>query len=160
VRGRKLAAAVFFGACFGFLISWGQFSDPDRIRQMLLLEDPYLYEMMFSAMAVGFVGIHLLRRRKARALITGQPISWKIERPRPNHIVGAAIFGAGWAITDSCPAPIAAQLAQGVAWSLLTIAGVLIGIELFFRRKETSPAASQRKPGKGSLPRSPLAGDS
>lgn len=139
MKHRKLLAAVFFGACFGFLISWGQFSDPDRIRDMLLLKDLYLYEMMLSAMAVGFVGIHLLRRHKARALFTGQPISWKIEAPRRNHITGAATFGLGWAITDSCPAPIAAQLAQGVAWSLVTIAGVLIGIEIYLRRQDALP---------------------
>src|SRR3954463_10447636 len=60
-----------FGALFGFLISWGQFSDPDRIRDMLLLRDPYLYLMMFSAIAVAGAGTLLLRRRRARALATG-----------------------------------------------------------------------------------------
>lgn len=140
MNARKLVAALFFGACFGFLISWGQFSDPDRIREMLLLDDPYLYEMMFSAMAVGFVGIHLLRRRGTRSLITREPISWKVERPSRDHVVGAAIFGLGWAVTDSCPAPIAAQLAQGVGWSLATIAGVLIGITLFFRQRDRASA--------------------
>ena len=36
---RKKAAAVGFGVAFGFLISWGQFTDPDRIREMLTLSD-------------------------------------------------------------------------------------------------------------------------
>ncbi|MEA2421476.1 MAG: hypothetical protein QOF55_575, partial [Thermoleophilaceae bacterium] len=52
------------------------------------------------------------------------------------HIVGAAIFGVGWAVADSCPAPIAAQLTQGVLWSLFTIAGIFVGVELFLRRRE------------------------
>jgi uncharacterized membrane protein YedE/YeeE len=50
--------------------------------------------------------------------------------------VGAAIFGLGWAVVDSCPAPIAAQLAQGVWWSLCTIAGVAIGVLVYLRRQE------------------------
>jgi uncharacterized membrane protein YedE/YeeE len=129
-----MVAAGVFGAAFGFLISWGQFTNPDRIREMLLLEDPYLYLMMFTAMGVGFVGIRIARRRRATALLTGEPINWKVERPQANHIVGAAIFGLGWAVADSCPAPIAAQLAQGVLWAVPTIAGVLVGIELHFRR--------------------------
>jgi hypothetical protein len=56
-------------------------------------------------------------------------------------VAGAAIFGVGWAITDSCPAPIAGQLAQGVLWSLFTIAGVMLGIALFFRRARVSTHA-------------------
>jgi uncharacterized membrane protein YedE/YeeE len=141
---KVLLAAGAFGSAFGFLISWGQFTDPDRIREMLLLEDFYLYLMMFTAMAVGFVGIRVVRRRRKTALLTGEPISWKVEKPRANHIAGAAIFGLGWAISDSCPAPIAGQLAQGVLWAVPTIAGVLIGIELFFRRSEQRLPLAQR----------------
>jgi uncharacterized membrane protein YedE/YeeE len=131
------AAAVAFGAVFGFAITWGQFTDPDRLREMLLLEDPYLYLMMATAVTIGFVGVRLLRRNRVRALLTGAPISWSADRPERRHVAGAAIFGLGWAVTDSCPAPIAGQLAQGVFWSVLTIAGVVAGIALFFRRAES-----------------------
>ena len=129
------AVAVGFGAVFGFAISWGQFTDPDRLREMLLLRDPYLYLMMATAVAIGFVGVRVLRRLHVRALLTGTPISWTTSRPERRHVVGAGIFGIGWAITDSCPAPIAGQLAQGVLWSIFTIAGVLAGIAVFFRRQ-------------------------
>jgi uncharacterized protein len=135
------AVAVGFGAVFGFAISWGQFTNPDRLREMLLLQDPYLYVMMATAVTIGFVGARLLRRRRARALMTGAPIAWTTTRPERRHVVGAAIFGVGWAITDSCPAPIAGQLAQGVAWSLFTIAGVMLGIALFFRRARVTTHA-------------------
>ncbi len=136
-------AAVAFGAVFGFAISWGQFLDPDRIREMLLLEDPYLYLMMATAVAVGFIGVRLLRRFGVRALLTGTPVAWSADRPERRHVAGAAIFGAGWAVTDSCPAPIAGQVAHGVPWSLVTITGVLLGVFLFLRRQErraTTPA--------------------
>jgi uncharacterized protein len=129
------AVAVAFGAVFGFAISWGQFTDPDRLREMLLLRDPYLYLMMATAVAIGFVGVRVLRRLHMRALLTGTPISWTTSRPERRHVVGATIFGVGWAITDSCPAPIAGQLAQGVLWSVFTIAGVMAGIAMFFRRR-------------------------
>ena len=135
-------AAALFGAAFGFLISWGQFSDPDRIRDMLLLDDLYLYLMMFSAIAVAFVGTLLLRRRPARALLTGEPISVERTRPERRHFVGAAIFGVGWAVADSCPAPIAAQLTQGVWWSLCTIAGIFIGVEVYLRRRAAAAEAA------------------
>ena len=138
---RVRAAACGFGIAFGFLISWGQFSDPDRIRDMLLLNDAYLYLMMFSAIAVAGVGTLLLRRRRTRALLTGEPLDVERTRPERRHIVGAATFGVGWAIVDSCPAPVAAQLTQGVLWSLFTIAGIFLGVELFLRRRERIAAS-------------------
>ena len=138
---RVRAAACVFGALFGFLISWGQFSDPDRIRDMLLLEDAYLYLMMASAIAVAGAGTLLLRRRRARALLTGEPLSVERTGPERRHIVGAAVFGVGWAVVDSCPAPVAAQLTQGVAWSVFTIAGIFVGVELFLRRRERETAS-------------------
>jgi uncharacterized membrane protein YedE/YeeE len=150
---RARVAACVFGALFGFLISWGQFSDPDRIRDMLLLNDAYLYLMMFSAIAVAGTGVWLLLRRRARAVLTGERISVERTRPERRHFVGAAIFGVGWAVADSCPAPIAAQLTQGVWWSLCTIAGVFIGVEVYLRRREadarrasSAPAERQREP--------------
>jgi len=140
---RVRLAAALFGAAFGFLISWGQFSDPDRIRDMLLLRDFYLYLMMFSAIAVASAGTWVLRRRRARALLTGERLSVERTRPERRHIVGAAVFGVGWAIVDSCPAPIAAQLTQGVLWSLFTITGIFIGVELFLRRRAGALRAAQ-----------------
>ncbi|MEA2449237.1 MAG: uncharacterized protein QOG63_1169 [Thermoleophilaceae bacterium] len=136
---RVKAAALGFGAAFGLLISWGQFTDPDRIRDMLLLEDPYLYLMMFSAMAVGTVGVRGLRRRRARALLTGEEVTLERARPERRHAVGAAIFGLGWAVADTCPAPVAAQLTQGVWWSAFTIAGVVVGVIGYLRWQERRP---------------------
>jgi len=138
---RVKGAALGFGALFGLLISWGQFTDPDRIRDMLLLEDFYLYLMMFSAMAVGTVGVRLLHRRRARALLTGEEVVLDRSRPQRRHVVGAAIFGLGWAVADTCPAPVAAQLTQGVWWSVFTIAGVLVGIVGYLRWQEPRTAA-------------------
>jgi uncharacterized protein len=68
-----------------------------------------------------------------------------VARPERRHIAGAAIFGVGWSIGDSCPAPIAAQLTQGVVWSLFTIAGVASGILVFLRRQERRAEPAGRR---------------
>jgi uncharacterized membrane protein YedE/YeeE len=140
------AAAFGFGAAFGIAMSWGQFVDPDRIRDMLLLSDPYLYLMMGTAVAVGFVGVRLLRRVGLRALLTGEPVTWETAKPARRYVIGSAIFGVGWAVADTCPAPIAAQLAQGALWSLFTFAGVLVGILAYLRWQEEPAAARRRSP--------------
>jgi uncharacterized membrane protein YedE/YeeE len=133
---RVRAVAVCFGTVFGFLLAWSGLASPDAIRRMLLLEDPYLFEMFATAVAVGFVGVRVVRRVRTRALVTGEVLAWSATPPQRRHVVGAAIFGTGWAIADACPGPIAAQLGGGVVWSLCTAAGVLVGIELYLRRSE------------------------
>ena len=67
---RVRIASVLLGAGFGFLLSWGQFIDPDRIRDMLLLRDPYMWEMFATAVAVAFVALRLLKRGVSRSYET------------------------------------------------------------------------------------------
>lgn len=105
---------------------------------MLLLEDEYLYVMMAAAVAVGTLGSRLLRRTGASTLLPHERVSWTNPNVASHHVVGAAVVGLGWAIADSCPAPFAGQLAQGVGWSLFTIAGVLLGVWLYLRRQDRS----------------------
>jgi uncharacterized protein len=134
--------SALLGAGFGFLLSWGQFIDPDRIRDMLLLRDAYMWEMFALAVAVGFVGLRLMRRARVNALLTGRPVSWTTDRPRRQHLAGAAIFGLGWAVSDVCPGPVAAQVGQGILWVLPLLAGVLLGIDLHLRGQD---APSERR---------------
>ena len=143
MRARAAAAAV--GAVFGFTLAWTGLSDPDLIRRGLLFESPYLWELFFGGVAVAFVGKQLLRRLGATALVSGERISWETARPERRHLLGGALFGLGWAVADSCPGPIASQLAQGVPWSLLTITGIVIGIRLHARRQE-APQPRARRP--------------
>jgi len=65
--------------------------------------------MFCTAVAVAFVGLRLLRRRRVRAALTGEPVSWSTSMPERRHVVGAAIFGVGWAVSDVCPGPVAAR---------------------------------------------------
>jgi uncharacterized membrane protein YedE/YeeE len=134
---RVKATAAFLGGVFGFMLCWSTLATPDAIRRMLLFEDWYLYAMFPLAVGTGFVGVRLLRRGGVRALFSGTPVSWSISRPERRHVVGSVLFGLGWAITDGCPGPIAAQLGRGLAWSLCTTAGVAVGIVLYLRRAES-----------------------
>jgi uncharacterized membrane protein YedE/YeeE len=136
-------AGALVGVAFGFVLCWSAMIDPNVIRGALLLEQSYLFLFFASAVAVAAVGVELLRRREARALITGAPITWVRERPQRRHIVGSAIFGVGWGVACACPGPVAAQLGQGMLWSLPILVGILVGVWLFLRAgtRETEPAA-------------------
>jgi uncharacterized membrane protein YedE/YeeE len=145
----KRIAALLLGIPFGFVIAWTGMNDPDVIRKMMLLENFYLYEVFAVAVAVGLAGSLLLRQSRLRALVTREPIHWETARPQRRHIVGSLVFGCGWAITSSCPGPIATQFGSGLWWSGVTIAGIFVGIAAFLlqderrRRRQTETARSE-----------------
>lgn len=118
----------------GDTLAWVHATDPDAIRRMLLLEDLYLFGVIGLSTVTAFAGIRLLRRLGAHALVTREPLAWTRTRPQRHHVLGSVIFGAGWGIANTCPGPVAAQLGQGALWSLLTIGGIAIGMQLRARQ--------------------------
>ena len=139
---RRALAGGLVGLVFGITLSWTGMTSPVVIRQALLFERSYLFLFFASAVVTAFVGLRLVRAWKVRALLTGTPVKWSVNRPQRNHVAGALIFGLGWAISDACPGPIVTQLGQGIGWSLFTIAGVVAGIRLYERRQE-APAGER-----------------
>ena len=131
------------GVIFGVALSWTGMSSPEVIRAALLFEDAYLFLMFGSAVATAFVGLRLLRVLRSRALLNSEPIAWTVAGPERRHVGGSLVFGAGWGLAGACPGPVATQLGQGVAWSLLTIAGMVAGI-LLFKRRQARAASSAR----------------
>jgi uncharacterized membrane protein YedE/YeeE len=134
-------AAFLVGAVFGLTLSWSGMTSPDVLRDGLLFRDAYLMLYFASALATAFVGMRVLKVLQARAVLTGEPVSWTTVGPERRHVVGSLLFGAGWAIADACPGPIAAQLGQGVAWSLATTVGLVLGVWLFLRRQPATATA-------------------
>ena len=143
---RRLAG-LLVGVVSGVTLSWTGLSSPEVLREALLLDNAYLYLFFASAVATSTVGLWLLRRARARALLTGERVGWVREAPRRNHVVGSVLFGVGWAVADACPGPIATQVGQGVLWSLFTIAGVVAGIALAQRSLDTAPARGREHSG-------------
>lgn len=125
------------GLGFGFVLAWVQLTDPERIRHMLLLDEAYYYVLMAAAMAVGTVG--------ARWLIGTGRATWSDAPLAQRHVVGSALFGVGWGISNACPGPIAAQLGQGLFWGFCTLGGFFVGARLYalrLRRSEPVPEAA------------------
>lgn len=139
---RPRLAGLVIGLVFGVVLAWSGMTSPVIIRRALLFQSAYLFLFFASAVLVATVGVSLLRRRSARAVFIGRPVSWANQTPARRHIVGSLIFGVGWGISDACPGPIATQIGQGIGWAVFTLAGVVIGVYVFLVRTriETEPA--------------------
>jgi uncharacterized protein len=130
------AAAVVIGIVFGVVLTWSGMSNPNVLRSGLLFESSYLVLFFGAAVTTAGVGLALLRRANTRALITREPVTWTPIAPQRRHVTGSILFGIGWGVANVCPGPIATQLGQGIAWSLFTTVGLVIGITLFMRSAE------------------------
>jgi uncharacterized membrane protein YedE/YeeE len=140
----RLTIGLLVGVVFGAALSWTGMTSPVVIRDGLLFHESYLFLFFASAVATAFVGTRILRALRVRAPLTGEPVAWSVSRPQRRHVVGSLLFGIGWGISDACPGPIATQLGQGIAWSVLTIAGVTVGVMAYLRREARTAATAAR----------------
>lgn len=118
---------LFFGIAFGFLIALGGLNEYEVIHNMLLLEDFQPYLIMGSAVAVAAPALWLLERRGFTTPFAGRmsPGRSQVER---HHIVGSAIFGTGWAMAGTCPAPALAMTGSGAMLGLVVVGGMFAGL--------------------------------
>lgn len=120
---------VVFGLAFGFWLSWTGFTSYDVIMSGLLFENFYLWLLFPTGVAASAAGIWLLKLSGARTL-SGAPIRWERVAVRREHLLGAALFGLGWALTGACPGPAVAQIGKGQLVGLFTTGGILLGVWL------------------------------
>ena len=148
----KLLGLVF-GAGIGFVFAWAWLSDPAVIRDMLLLREPDIFLLMASAIVVAAIGTWILRFLGARALATKEPVAWTVERPERRHVVGSVLFGAGWAVTGTCPGPVAVMIGEGRLAGIVVAIGLGAGVLLqgAVKRRQVAAATGHEIPGVAGL---------
>jgi uncharacterized membrane protein YedE/YeeE len=96
-----------------------------------------------SAAMVAAIGVALLRR--AGTTVFGGPLRLPHHRVRPRHLCGAAVFGAGFGLADTCPGGAVAMVATGGLGGLLVLAGMVTGLWLRgLSERQMAPAQHPR----------------
>lgn len=120
---------LLFGALFGGLLACGRLHEYDTIHAMLRLQEPDVFLLLGSAVVVAAPMLWLLERR---GIVT--PLGGKLwlsrSRPQAHHVRGGALFGVGWAIAGTCPAPALVMVSSGAVLGVVTIAGIFVGLHL------------------------------
>lgn len=120
---------LLFGALFGGLLAGAQLHEYDTIHGMLRLDEPDVFLIMASAIAVSAPVLYLLERRQMQSLFGGT-VRLSRSRPEKHHWQGGALFGVGWAIAGTCPAPALVMISSGAALGFVAIAGIFLGLHL------------------------------
>ena len=133
-----ISAVLLIGIFFGIVLTKSEVVRWQRVHDMFLFREPFMYLIIGIGIAVAMVSMLLIKTFGVKT-IQGKPIKYE---PKPYHtgvIIGGMIFGAGWAITGACPGPIYAQIGGGAWMALFTLAGALIGMFVYAWLKPKLP---------------------
>jgi uncharacterized protein len=115
------------GAVFGFLLSRAGATTYDYYAKLFLFEDFQLVWVIGTAVVVGIPGLWLLKRARARALLTGEPIELRGKPMTPELPVGALMLGVGWGLSAACPGTVLTMIGEGKLSALFVVAGIVLG---------------------------------
>jgi uncharacterized protein len=122
---RPLFFGLGFGILFGFLLQKGGATKYDVIVGQLLLTDLTVAKIMLSAVVTGMIGIYLM---KSLGWIKLSIKSGSVGM----NVLGALIFGVGFAVLGYCPGTIAGAVGNGYLDAIVGgLAGILLGTWIF-----------------------------
>lgn len=137
---RMNAVGLLFGALFGGVLAGAQLHEYDTIHAMLKLEEFDVFWLMGSAIAVSMPLLWWLERRG-----TVTPLGGKLQlsrsRPEAKHVKGGVLFGVGWAVAGTCPAPALVMISSGALLGLVATAGLFVGLALHQRQNRLTVVA-------------------
>jgi uncharacterized membrane protein YedE/YeeE len=129
------------GAGFGFVLAGAKLHEYATIHATLRLDEPDVFLLMGCAIGVSLPLLWLLEKRRVTTMYGG-PLSLSRSRPQRHHVIGGALFGLGWALAGTCPAPALAMVSSGALLGLVAIAGLFTGLHLRDRHVRRVPADS------------------
>lgn len=122
---RNLFYGLGFGIVFGFLLHKGGATKYDVIVGQLLLTDFTVLKIMLSAVAIGMIGVYAM---KSMGMIKLSIKSGSVGM----NVIGASIFGVGFAVLGYCPGTIAGAVGNGYLDAITGgLAGIVIGTWVF-----------------------------
>lgn len=122
---RPLLLGLGFGIIFGFLLHKGGATKYDVIVGQLLLTDFTVIKIMLSAVVTGMIGIYLM---KSLGWIKLSIKSGSVGQ----NVIGALIFGVGFAVLGYCPGTIAGAVGNGYLDAITGgVAGIILGTWIF-----------------------------
>ena len=122
---RPLLFGFGFGILFGFLLHKGGATKYDVIVGQLLLTDNTVVKIMLSAIVTGMIGIYFMKSLGwIKLSIKGGSVGM--------NVIGALIFGVGFAVLGYCPGTIAGAIGNGYLDAIVGgFAGIILGTWIF-----------------------------
>lgn len=121
---------LLLGAGLGFVFTRSEVVSWFRIQEMFRFQAFHMYGIIGSAVAVGAVGVWLIKHLNARSL-TNRPLEIPTDRfvaPGYQYWLGGTAFGLGWGLLGACPGPIYVLIGNGVTVMVVAFLSALLGV--------------------------------
>ncbi|MGB8225509.1 MAG: DUF6691 family protein [Sedimentisphaerales bacterium] len=112
------------GVIFGFLLQKGRVLRFDKQVGAMLLKDMTILKFMLSAIIVGMIGLLLLSKAGVIQL-SHKPMNLG------GVLLGASLFGAGWAVMGFCPGTSVGALGEGRWHAVFAVIGMIAGAAVY-----------------------------
>jgi len=115
------------GIAFGIIMFKSEAASWFRIVEMFQFDSFHMYGIIGSALAVGILGIQLIKRNKVKSfsgeeiIIPPKAKGWK------NYLFGGTIFGLGWGLAGACPGPIFTLIGAGFLPLIVVLVSAIAG---------------------------------
>lgn len=119
-----------FGLLFGYFLSKSQATDFDAMEDMLRGHSVQLWGVIGMAIFIVALGLFIFQWIP-KPTLSGKDLDWKPMKLRPERILGALVFGVGWALSGACPGTALTQIGEGKLMAFVTVAGILTGVWLY-----------------------------
>jgi uncharacterized protein len=132
VKAKANLVAAGAGALFGVGLAVSGMTKPAKVVGFLDLFgawDASLAFVMAGAIAVHLVAHRLLTRRSSPLFDTRFHLPTRKDID-PRLVLGAGIFGVGWALAGFCPGPGLVTAASGATAALVFVVGMIAGMTI------------------------------
>lgn len=131
---KYLVLGVLFGIVFvkAEIISWY------RIQEMFRLHSFHMYGVIGTAVIVGMISVWLIKKFNIKT-IQGETVVFHDKKFHWGNVIGATLFGLGWAITGACPGPLFAQIGSGFTAVIVTLLSAIAGTWVYGWVREKLP---------------------
>lgn len=131
---KYMIVGILFGIVFvkAEIISWY------RIQEMFRLHSFHMYGVIGTAVVVGMISVWLIKKFKIRT-VQGEEVVFHTKEFHWGNVIGASMFGLGWAITGACPGPLFAQIGSGFLVVLVTLISAIAGTWVYGLLRDKLP---------------------
>jgi uncharacterized membrane protein YedE/YeeE len=122
---------LVIGVFFGIVMYKSEAASWFRIYEMFEFGSFHMYGIIGSALAIGVVGVQIIKRNKIKALGGEEMKLNPKDKSIPRYLIGGILFGLGWALAGACPGPMYVLAGAGFGSILIVIAGALLGTFIY-----------------------------
>ena len=135
----RTIAYLFIGVFFGITMYKSEAASWFRIYEMFRFEAFHMYGIIGSALALGVLGIFLIKKLSIKSFFK-QPIQFQDkEKSIARYLIGGILFGLGWGLAGACTGPMFTLIGSGAFSILIVIAFALLGTYLYGVLKNKLP---------------------